>query len=467
MAGSWRDQRNIRMVDRTESGELGATESSHGGFVHVRDELFVTPTAGTVLGLASNPDFVELTSDRPWISAVGLTLYRHSVPDLPTTAAQLHAAARAGAPPLGLDPDDCEVALHYVLSGSPAGYIFRGGPAVAPWAAARVDDLRWGDGPPFVAVLDTGIDPDSTTGLAGGGLGVVRDPELDVDPLIAPGANGGPLGSEAGHGTFISWLIERMAGQDVRITAVKVLDTDGFCTEEQVIHGLNRLREAHDLVNGVHPVGVVNLSLGGYTDDTDYSVEVPSGRDERAHPAVSETFPPDSPPLGLRNALAAWPTTTVFVAAAGNNGVDGRPFWPAALDLPNVVAVGSVDAGLDRSWFSNSGDWVDVSTLGEDILGDYPSGAYPLTETYSEQLAGGAHWSGTSFAAPIVAAEIARRARDLGVTADVAWGNLVNELPEVMVESPNDAAADPPDSMRRGRVWDPRVAGLGINPQQP
>ena len=88
----------------------------------------------------------------------------------------------------------------------------------------------------------------------------------------------------------------------------------------------------------------------------------------------------------------------VLIAASGNSGRRER-FYPAA--LPEVVAVGSVDLEGRPSRFSTSGDHVAIMAPGERI--------------YSSDRRGYRAASGTSFAAPFVAAAaallLARRRR--------------------------------------------------------
>jgi subtilisin family serine protease len=108
------------------------------------------------------------------------------------------------------------------------------------------------------------------------------------------------------------------------------------------------------------------------------------------------------PPL-LRSEISAFPDTAV-VAAAGN-GATSRPLWPAA--LPDVLAVGA-DAD-----FSNHGPWVDAVAPGVDVVSSHvrlrPEPAAP-TGTETREY-GYARWSGTSFAAPRVAARVAHLVR--------------------------------------------------------
>ena len=95
----------------------------------------------------------------------------------------------------------------------------------------------------------------------------------------------------------------------------------------------------------------------------------------------------------------------MVVAAAGNDGLN-QPYWPAAFttaDVPwagQVVAVAAHDGSDVCSW-SNTGPWVSLAAPGSDITSTYV--------TQWEFTAGWAQWSGTSFAAPYVAAAIADR----------------------------------------------------------
>ena len=90
-----------------------------------------------------------------------------------------------------------------------------------------------------------------------------------------------------------------------------------------------------------------------------------------------------------------------LVAAAGNKG-DQDKYYPAA--LPDVIAVGSLDAGNRRSHFSSFGEHLCVSAPGEQIYGLARRG-------YRAN-------SGTSFASPFVAgvaALVITRSRRLGM----------------------------------------------------
>lgn len=199
-----------------------------------------------------------------------------------------------------------------------------------------------------VAVLDTGVNPNHPT-LYGRCTQGYNAFDKDLPPYeYYDGTHNGVVG----HGTMIASLIARIA-PNAEIVPVRVMNGDGVGTGFAAIKGL------------VFAVGegakVVNLSFGTNT---------------RLH-SLEEM---------VRMAIASG---SVVVASAGNNGVT-QPHYPAA--LPGVIGVASVTSAKTKSDFSNYGSWVSVSAPGNDILGAHLDGGY-------------ARWSGTSFAAPFVAAQ--------------------------------------------------------------
>jgi subtilisin family serine protease len=139
---------------------------------------------------------------------------------------------------------------------------------------------------------------------------------------------------------------------------------------------------------------IVVITLSAYTDD-------------------------DQPPP-----LAEWVDTyladTLVVAAAGNNGAP-RPAFPAA--LPGVVAVGGL-ARSDRAPFSNYGGWVDACAPAVDVVSTFFTAFDDRVSGMTRRFRGWARWSGTSFAAPKVAAAIAAHMYRRGCSAREAWAEL-------------------------------------------
>ena len=243
-----------------------------------------------------------------------------------------------------------------------------------------------------LAVVDTGVavkgrEHDWQSGLHNGD---------NVDPLDsfpAPGGDG-LLDAAAGHGAFATGIVQQVAPAGA-VVVHQAIDSDGIGSE---------VRVAERLLQTVREDGaeIVNLSLGTQTVD-------------------------DQPLLALQVAFEllseAGHDDVLLVAAAGNYG-DTRPCWPAA--FRRVVAVAGLTADLTPAGWSSHGHWVDVSTVAEGLVSTYVRGKetpeigpgpdeWPLTDPQPWAL-----WTGTSFAAPQVAAEVARRLTKLRSGGDRA-----------------------------------------------
>jgi subtilisin family serine protease len=257
----------------------------------------------------------------------------------------------------------------YVFSGEPA---YHGGPAGWPVATAdRVPapgDAEAGASV-TVAVLDTGFAPTQSYPWLNA---CCQYDDADREEIATSRA--GYLRHEVGHGTFVAGLIAQQAPA-ATVRTKKVLDANGYVTEVALAAALWQTVDEQ--------VDIVNLSLGGFT----------------AH---------DRPPRALGRVLDAFTArddAPVVIAAAGNAG-SAREMWPAAAD--GVIAVGALNADGVPAIFSNFGAWVDVWADGVDIISafvDYDEAevAFRRRQTYTGQ----ARWSGTSFAAPRVAGELA------------------------------------------------------------
>jgi hypothetical protein len=304
-------------------------------------------------------------------------LRRYHVPglDVPETV----RAAR-GALPAGADA----VAPNHVFLASPFNH---GGPygPPTPTDAATVP-ARADSGLVPVTIIDTGLWSDTALPAEyfnGGEVDYETDTDVDRD---------GILDGDVGHANFIGGVI---AAHDphVELNVIKVLDTFGVCTEDQLVAAIGRIDPATQ---------VFNLSLGGFT-------------------------PGDVPPLGLRVALdgALTGTDRVVVAAAGNDGNRTNPFWPAAFAggdaawAGQVVAVAAHDGTRLCDW-SNAGSWVTLAAPGEDIVSTFINDA----EFFPQ---GWAVWSGTSFATPRITAEIAARIAG-GVGPGAALASLLDAV---------------------------------------
>lgn len=297
-------------------------------------------------------DDVEETELSP-----GLFRYRAAALDVPLAARKLRQAAAAdGDPRTAASPN-------HVFMSSPFEH---GGPFGPPVPAKQPvrPAVVLPAGKVSVAVLDTGVWRDSPL-PENAYTASPEDYETDVDV-----DHDGVMDGDVGHANFIIGVV---AGQTraARVRALRVLDTFGLCTEADLIVALARLGDE----------SLINLSLGGFTLD-------------------------DQPPLALQDALGTLlqGKPRLVVAAAGNDGQRGRPFWPAAFaatDQPwsgQVVAVAAHDGKAICDW-SNTGDWVTLAAPGADIVSTFVR--------HERFPSGWALWSGTSFATPHVVAALA------------------------------------------------------------
>jgi thermitase len=180
----------------------------------------------------------------------------------------------------------------------------------------------------LVAVVDTGVQ--------------LNHPDLQgrviAGATFVPGTS--TPNDDHGHGTHVAGTVAAAtnnglgvagAGFNTRILAVKVLDSFGNGTVDQVANGITYAAN-----NGAK---VINLSLGG-----------------------------DSPSTTLRNAVVySWNLGVLNVAAAGNDGSSSIVIYPAGY-TDVVLPVGATTQSDTRAWFSNFGSWIRLYAPGLDIF---------------------------------------------------------------------------------------------------
>jgi hypothetical protein len=193
----------------------------------------------------------------------------------------------------------------------------------------------------------------------------------------------------AGHGTFIAGIIEQLTpGCTIRVR--RVVYPQGDLDVKTLCRALWRMLETV----GPH---LVNFSFGG------------TGRVDLLETIIDHYTKHHD---------------VVFVAAAGNEGSCVEQY-PAA--LPNVVGVAALGPTGPAPW-SNYGPWVDACAPGTDLVssffarfdGDLP----PINGIDADDFDEWATWSGTSFAAPVVVAALAREMVD-GCTAPQAVDRII------------------------------------------
>jgi subtilisin family serine protease len=231
----------------------------------------------------------------------------------------------------------------------------------------------------IVAVIDTGIDRShsllsskmwrderanadlANDGFDNDGDGLVDDSwgwdfvGNDNDPTDTPDD---PAKTVAGHGTFIAGLIATLA-PDARLLPVRAFGTDGLSNAFTVAAAVKYAAD--------HGAMVINLSLGSLQASTLLQDAITDARQR-----------------GI-----------VVVAAVGNDNEELAPQFPSSMD--EVLAVAAIDLQGKKALFSNFGNHVDVCAPGVKLISAYPN----------EREGGYAVWSGTSFAAPLAAAEAA------------------------------------------------------------
>ncbi len=169
---------------------------------------------------------------------------------------------------------------------------------------------------------------------------------------------------EQGHGTSVAGVIAARANNaigivglayDARIVTLRAFDATGNAEEDDIAAAI-----IYAAMNGV---AVLNLSFGD-------GVDSPALRDAISFAAASGCF---------------------IVASVGNSGGTSRQY-PAGYD--DVVAVGATTSTDQKAVFSSTGSLVDIVAPGDGIVTTAVGSRYRTA-------------SGTSFAAPLVAAAAA------------------------------------------------------------
>jgi len=305
---------------------------------------------------------------------------------------------------------------------------------------------------PVVVVPDTGIgshpwfreesEVTSTVEVAGVRLGLGGP--MDVGRPEPRNPLDGTVAAYAGHGTFIAGIVRQQCPR-ARIEGIAVMDDDGGVNERMLLNTLVALlvRQAVAVTTGAAAdmIDVISLSLGYYHEEPG---------DEQTDPVLA----------GILRELGEW--GVIVVASAGNDGTTA-PFHPASFagqavglrpDAVPLLSVGALNPNGTVAHFSNAGTWVSCERLGVEVVSTLPV----TLEGTDEPIERGEHrgearsaldpddfsggfgtWSGTSFAAPLLAGQLLAhlaRSRSLG-SADRAtavrrgWAAVRREVPDL------------------------------------
>lgn len=281
-------------------------------------------------------------------------------------------------------------------------------PAAKPWSPRPGHH-------PVIALLDSGVDeghpwlprPDPITPF------VVEHWPNANPPQFGPANDRGEpdLGSHWIHGTFIAGLIRRHAPA-AQIVSMRVMNTKGKVNQDDAVSALDWL--AGYAQN--NRVDVVLMAFGRPADPGDPDLR-------KLHDAMTK--------------LSHGRTDVQFVASAGNDHSQ-HTVYPAAFAVDNELHVASVGAGSTasrRAPYSNYGPWVRKWRNGTNIISLAPLTTATLDEsptmgrankhpyTVAKTGYGYAWWSGTSFAAALYAAEVAKRKSPAAAAPEPAAGS--------------------------------------------
>ncbi|MFC3575228.1 type VII secretion-associated serine protease mycosin [Streptomyces yaanensis] len=228
-----------------------------------------------------------------------------------------------------------------------------------PWSLQRIllDQLReqaTGKGV-TVAVIDTGVDASNVQlreAMASGGGDYV-------------GSTKGTQDLE-GHGTRVAGII---AARPLKGTGFVGLAPEAKILSFRYTGGENKQGNSRTMSSAIRAAVAKGAKIINISSDT-------ANRQDNTE---------------LRNAVAAAVQSgALIVAAAGNDGADGKAAKTYPASYPGVLAVAASDRNDERAYFSQAGDFVDVAAPGVDMVSTVPKGGQCTAD-------------GTSFATPYVA----------------------------------------------------------------
>ena len=229
-----------------------------------------------------------------------------------------------------------------------------------------------------VAVLDTGIDP-THPAFAGRLVGGYDFVAMDGDPSEEGNAE---QNLSYGHGTHVAGLVA-FAAPEAKIMPLRVLDAEGQ-------GNIWVLAEA--LAYAVDPDGNPNTNDGAQVINLSLSTRRPTALLNEVIKAITCSDDDDDDDDNDGNCLVPNGRGAVVLAAAGNSASTALEY-PAAENIPGLLAVAATTPADTLTAFSTAGNWVHIAAPGEQIISPVPGG-YGV-------------WSGTSMATPLAAGQAA------------------------------------------------------------
>ncbi len=265
-----------------------------------------------------------------------------------------------------LIPDDSFYSYQWNLNDDISGGIS----AEAAW------DIQTGDPNVIVAVLDSGVAYEDFETYK-------QAPDLAGTSFVAGYDfvnNDSHANDDQGHGTHVTGTIAQSTNNGIGVAGL------AYGCSIMPVKVINRLGTGSyfDIARGIYfatnyGAKVINMSLGG-----------------------------DGDSVTLRDAVGyAYSQGVTVVCAAGNEFLEGNPTsYPAAYD-DYCIAVGATRYDETRSYYSNTGNYLDIAAPGGDMLVDQNGDGYPdgiLQQTFGVDPNNFAYrfFQGTSMAAPHV-----------------------------------------------------------------
>jgi type VII secretion-associated serine protease mycosin len=226
-----------------------------------------------------------------------------------------------------------------------------------PWSLQRIllDQLRaqaTGKGV-TVAVIDTGVDDSNEqlrTAVAGGKSYVGGSGTADIE----------------GHGTRVAGII---AARPIKGTGFAGIAPEAKILSLRYTGGEEKQGDAGTMSDAINDAVAMGAKIINISSDTQNKED----------------------DLTLADAVAdAVSKGALIIAAAGNDGADGKSAKTYPASYPGVLAVAASDRNNERAFFSQAGDFVDIAAPGVGMVSTVPKGGQCAAD-------------GTSFAAPYVA----------------------------------------------------------------